>query len=244
MKTIFVLDLSVTAIVFASMLIVIGGEVNASAKTSDGKWTEKFDLKDCNFTTTGSNTYFILQPGYQTVFEGTDEDIDTKVTITVLNQTKAVDGIDTRIIEERAVNAKTGNAYEVSRNYFAICTENNSVFYFGEDVDWYEDGKVVNHTGSWLHGVDSAEAGLIMPGIALIGSRYYQETAPNVAIDRAEIISLTETVKTPAGTFVNSLLERDTDGLDPGETSDRYYASNVGQIKDDMLDLVSYGYLK
>ncbi len=46
-----------------------------------------------------------------------------------------------------------------------------------------------------------------MPGIVLIGSRYNQETASDVAIDRAEIVSMTETIKTPAGTFVNSLLE-------------------------------------
>jgi hypothetical protein len=57
-------------------------------------------------------------------------------------------------------------------------------------------------------------------------------------------MSLTETVKTPAGTFVNSLLEKDTDGLDPGGATSRYYAPGVGQIKDDMLDLVSYGFLK
>ena len=57
-------------------------------------------------------------------------------------------------------------------------------------------------------------------------------------------MSMTETVKTPAGTFVNSLLEKDTDGLDPGESANRYYAPDIGQIKDDMLDLVSYGYVK
>lgn len=131
--------------------------------------------------------------------------------------------------------------HEIILQYVKI----NSVFYFGEDVDWYENWKVVNHTGSWLHGVNNAEAGLMMPGIVLTGSRYNQETAPNVAIDRAEIMSLTETVQTPAGTFVSSMLERDTDGLDPGDSTDRYYAPpNIGQKKDDILDLVSYGFLK
>ena len=110
------------------------------------------DLDDCNFISTGSNTYFILKPGYQTVFEGVDEGVDTRLTTTVLNKTKAVDGINTRIVEERAVNTKTGDVFEVSRNYFAICKDTNSAFYFGEDVDFYKDGKVVNHTGRWLHG--------------------------------------------------------------------------------------------
>ena len=208
MKTRLVLVLAAIATLTAGMLFVICAEVNASPKSSDGKWTKSFKLDDCNFTSTGSNTYFILKPGYQTVFEGVDEGVETRLTTTVLNETKAVDGIDTRIVEERAVNTKTGDVFEVSRNYFAICKETNSAFYFGEDVNWYKDGKVVNHTGSWLHGANNAQAGLIMPGIVLIGSRYNQETAPDVAIDRAEIMSLTETVKTPAGTFENSILER------------------------------------
>ena len=65
------------------------------------EWTEAFEFDYCNFTSTGSNTYFILQPGYQIMFEGVDEGVDTRLTTTVLNETKAVDGIDTRIVEER-----------------------------------------------------------------------------------------------------------------------------------------------
>ena len=42
-------------------------------------------------------------------------------------------------------------------------------------------------------------------------------------------------MKTPAGTFENSLLEKDTDGLDPGESTSRYYAPGIGQIKDDTV---------
>jgi hypothetical protein len=244
MKARLILVFAAIATLTAGILFLAGGEVNSSPKSAIGKQTETFNLDDCNFTSTGSNTYFILQPGYQTVFEGVDEGVDTKLTTTVLNETKAVDGIDTRIVEERAVNTKTGDVFEVSRNYFALCKETNSAFYFGEDVDWYKDGSVVNHTGSWLHGANNAQGGLIMPGIVLIGSRYNQETAPDVAIDRAEIMSLTEIVKTPAGTFENSLLEKDTDGFDPGESTNRYYAPGIGQIKDDMLDLVSYGYVK
>jgi len=34
-----------------------------------------------------------------------------------------------------------------------------------------------------------------MPGLALLKARYYQEVAPRIAMDRAEIISLTETLK-------------------------------------------------
>ena len=51
----------------------------------------------------------------------------------------------------------------------------NSVFYFGENVNNYENGKLVDNEGSWEHGSDNSRAGLMMPGIVLLGSRYYQE---------------------------------------------------------------------
>jgi len=35
----------------------------------------------------------------------------------------------------------------------------------------------------------------------LLGSRYYQEIAPGVAMDRAEVLSITDTLATPAGYF-------------------------------------------
>ena len=88
MKTRLVLGLVAIAMLTAGMLFVIGTEVSASSKGFDGKWTETFKLDDCNFTSTGSNTYFILKPGYQTVFEGVDEGVDTRLTTTVLNETK------------------------------------------------------------------------------------------------------------------------------------------------------------
>jgi hypothetical protein len=39
--------------------------------------------------------------------------------ITVLNETKVVDGIETRVVEER--ESEDGELVEISRNYFAVC---------------------------------------------------------------------------------------------------------------------------
>ena len=98
------------------------------------------------------------------------------MTITILNQTKVVgDGIVTRVVQEKVTNSQTGELIEITNDWFSICTQTNSVFYFGEDVDNYEDGKLVDHEGSWQHGSNCARAGLMMPGIVLLGSRYYQD---------------------------------------------------------------------
>ena len=78
---------------------------------------------------TGSNPYFILEPGYQSILEGRGE----KLAISVLDDTVEIDGVTTRVVEER--EWKSGNLIEVSRNFFAIDPETADVFYFGEDVD-------------------------------------------------------------------------------------------------------------
>ena len=44
-------------------------------------------------------------------------------------------------------------------------------------------------------GIDGAKPGIVMPGSFLLGSRYYQEIAPDVAMDRAENIGVGLTVE-------------------------------------------------
>ena len=39
----------------------------------------------------------------------------------------------------------------------------------------------------------------MMPGTVSVDAKYYQEIAPDVAMDRAKIVSVNDTVKTPAG---------------------------------------------
>ena len=129
------------------------------------------------------NSYFILKPGYQVTLVGEVDGEELQLVMTVLNETKVVNGIETRIVEEKETEG--GNLVEVSRNYFAICRPSNNAIYFGEDVDMYDNGKVQNHKGSWLAGQNEAKAGLIMPGKVEAGMKNYQEIAPGVAEDRA-----------------------------------------------------------
>jgi hypothetical protein len=119
---------------------------------------------------------------------------------------------------------------EVSNNYFALCRRTNSVLYFGEDAG-----------GAWLSGEKGARFGLMMPGLPLLLARYYQEIAPGVAMDRAEIVSLSETVKTPAGEFRNCLKVEETTPLEPGVREYKYYAPGIGLVQDGALKLVRHG---
>jgi len=213
-------------------------EENEGAKL----FTTSFMTENCTFSSTGTNPFFMLEPGYQLVFSGKEDGEPAELIITVLNETKMVDGTETRVVEER--ESANGELAEVSRNFFAICKETNSVFYFGEEVEEYEDGKIMSHGGEWLAGESDAKAGIIMPGTVLLGSRYYQEIAPGVALDRAEIVNMNETVTTPAGTFDNVLAIFETTPLEPDASEYKYHVAGIGLIQDADLKLEKYGYVE
>jgi len=220
------------AFVFATVRMSGGDE---PAKDDGDSFTRDFAIEPGELLSTGRNPFFVLEPGYVMVLEGGGE----RLTVTVLNETKQVDGVETRVVEER--ETKDGKLVEVSRNFFAISKRTNGVFYFGEEVDIYKDGKVVNHEGAWLSGVKGAKFGLMMPGQPLLKARFYNEVAPGEAMDRAEIVSLSETLKTPAGEFKNCLKIEETTPLEPGNREHKLYAPGVGLIQDGSLKLVKYG---
>jgi hypothetical protein len=207
-------------------------------KEADDDFTSEFGENKADLGPTGRNPYFILEPGYYLVLEHGKE----RLVVTVLNETKMVDGVETRVIEEK--ETKDGKPVEISRNYFAISKRTNSVYYFGEDVDAYKDGKVTGHPGSWLSGVNGARYGLMMPGTPLLRGKFYQEIAPGVASDRCEIIRLNETVTVKAGTFKNCMKTEESSKSEPNHKDYKLYAPGVGLVGDGDLRLVEYGFAK
>jgi hypothetical protein len=185
--------------------------------------------------------FFILEPNYQLILEGKEDDEVSQLVITVLNETKTIGGIETRVVEER--ESENGELVEISRNFFALCKQTGSIHYFGEEVDIYKKGKIVSHDGAWI-AEGKNKSGIIMPGVILVGAKYYQEMAPGTAMDRAEIISTSEMVKTPSGYFINCLKTEETNALKPKEKENKYYAPGVGLIQEEELLLVKHGFIK
>ena len=203
--------------------------------TETDAWTSTFAVEPGELTATGRNPYFILEPGYQLILEGGG----VRLAVTVLDTTRTVDGVETRVVEERETDK--GKPVEVSRNYFAISTRTNNVFYFGEDVDSYKNGTITGHEGAWLAGINGARFGMAMPGELRPGAKYYQEIAPKVAMDRAAVVSLNATVATPAGVFTHCVKIEETTPLEPGTKEAKYYARGIGLVQDGPLKLVQHG---
>ena len=195
------------------------------------KFEDTFKVDKMDLATIGDNAYFSLQPGTKHEFAGGD----TKLVITVLDKTQTVDGVLTRVVEER--EWEDGKLVEVSRNFFAIDAKTKDVYYFGEEVDMYKDGKVVNHEGAWQSGVGGARFGLMMPAKPTSGRAFYQEVAPKVAMDRAKIVDTKARVTTPAGTFESCIKVEETSPLEPNAEEYKYYAPGVGLVQDSEVKL-------
>ena len=214
-------------------------------------FTSDFALERCSWSSTGNqNLYFSLTPGTFTAFEGEESDqnatIEVRNEITVLSATKSITfktpsgktlTVQARVVRERETH--DGELAEISRNWFARCTQTNDIFYFGESVDIYENGAIVSHDGSWTAGVNGAQPGLAMPARFLLGSRYLQEIAAPVALDEAENVAMGLTRTNPVGNFKSCVQVHEVDGIvknDPGE--EKVYCPVVGLVLDDTLELV------
>ena len=229
------------AAALAALLAVL---LPAAALAHDPPFTSDFHRERCTFTPFSDNPWFPLWPGYSLLLEGEEEDdgetVELSVLVTVLPDTELVDGVVTRVVEEREL--EDGELVEVSRNFLAGCRETGAVWYFGEDVDDFEDGEIVGHGGAWRAGVDGAVAGVLMPGTPLNGARFQTELAPGVAEDRSEIVAVDAALEVPFGSFARVLHVLDTDALEPDSEGDpKFYAPGVGLIKDEEIELVEVG---
>jgi hypothetical protein len=227
------------AAVLASAVLLAGCGTTAAEEALVG--TREMSLAPCDpatgsFTLEITNAYLPFLPGRQWVLEGEEGSRFARVQITVLDETRVVAGVTTRVVEER--EWIDDNIVEVSRN-FVVQSADGSVCYFGEEVDDYDDGELVGHSGAWIAGVDGAQPGILMPGTPEVGVSFAQEVAPGEAEDASAIVAIGDSYTVPAGTFDDTLQAVDVDPIGGG-VDEKRYARGVGLIVDEDLQLVSY----
>jgi hypothetical protein len=243
-------------LLIALSLLLASNVAWADSESKHKQFTTAFDLAACTFSVTGGNAYFSLDPApgpmNPILLEGEEDKELVQVEIVATNDTRLIElgalglgNVLTRVVEE--AEWIDGELVEESSNFFARCEETDAVYYFGEDVTIYENGEEITgaEAGSWLAGTPAEDGesinmpGLIMPGTFLLGSRYYQEVAPEVALDRAEHIEMGLTVETPAGIFNNSVKTLETSPLEPSAKDIKIYAPGAGLIVDDTIERVN-----
>ena len=210
----------------------------------DPLFTSSFMVEQCKWTLKDLNPFFPLRPGWQTVLED-EEEVSV---VTVLNEMRKVDGVNTRVVEELAFERDGDELIPIERslNFYTICEQTGSAFYWGEDsMELDEDGNVIATTGSWLAGTNGAQPGIIMPGTILVGGGYYEEVAPaDSALDKARIKEITAECEVGEFNFDNQCVETfNTNDCEPKDAEEKVYAAGIGNVKDEDLEITSFGFV-
>jgi len=126
-----------------------------------------------------------------------------------------------------------GKLEEIAWDYFGQA-DDGTVYYFGEEVNIYSKRKVVSHEWAWRYGVHTEQLGVKMPANPQVGDNFAAENVPDITPENHEVLSISETVVVPAGTFTNCLKIQES--LSGGTVQYKYYAPNVGVIKESTPD--------
>ena len=201
--------------------------------------SKKLDISICapeqgGFSIVSTNPYFPLDVGSQWTYEGEEDGEPVELIITILNLTRVIDGVTTRVLEEREFEDE--DLVEVSWNYFVEASD-GTVCYYGEDVDEFDNGDIV-HEGAWCADEAGNAPGIIMPADPKPGMKYPNEVAPGVAEDEAKIVGIGP-VSVPFGTFTETIRVREFDPMD-GEKGYKVFAAGMGLIIDEVLELVDF----
>ena len=195
------------------------------------------EIDPADFVSVIDNPYYPRIVGTVWIYEGETEDGLERIEVEVLPDTREVMGVTVTVVRDRVY--VEGVIVEDTFDWFAQDVEGN-VWYFGEEVQDYEDGQPSSTAGSWEAGVDGALPGIIMfaDPTAHIGEVYYSEYYVGEAEDAVIMLNYTGTVELDYGEFENVVMTYDFTPLDPEDAHEiKYYAEGIGTIKE--IDLTT-----
>jgi hypothetical protein len=211
---------------------IVAVTVTAACGGSDGsafpQGAEPVEIDPAEFTSEIDNPWLPFRAGSRWVYRETDQEgAEQRVVVTVLEETREVMGVETRVVHD--VVSEDAEIVEDTFDWYAQDADGN-VWYFGEDTTEFEDGRPVTTAGSWEAGVDGAQPGILVPAEPEVGMTYRQEYLAGEAEDAAEVLSLDEKVEVPFGSFDGVLMTKDFTPVEPDVLEHKFYARGVGVV--------------
>jgi len=220
----------------AGAFLALGGHLSPVARASVPAGPPVFSNP-----TSFSNAFFPFEAGAFRVFTGKSDGAPIVVIDVFTSDTRDFSWgggtVTCRVLQE--TEFEDGELVEISLNYFAQAND-GSVYYFGEVVDDYEDGVVVDHDGSWLVGgptggdppeTDSVDdPALFMPANPEVGDEWMPEDVPDGPQELDRLTRTDVRVKCPTGRYEGCIEVLETDVAD-GATEKKWYAPGVGVCK-------------
>jgi hypothetical protein len=220
-----------TKIFFALVvvLLVVGGAALFFFVNTKRSGAAEYNpqINPADFTTKISNKYFALPVGKKMTYETTEQgSVTERIEIEVLQETMTIEGVETVVYLNKEYN--NGQLVEETRDYLAQ-HKNGDVWYFGEDVNNYSNGVLLNRSGSFLHGKDGAKAGIWMKAEQRVGDSYRQEFYVGHAEDTRDTVATGETVSTKTRTYTDCVKVHDWTPLEKN-SREQYYCPQVGAL--------------
>ncbi len=188
------------------------------------------------FTLESTNPYYPLTPGLRVVLEGEEDGEVERVERTVLEETAVIAGVETHVLEHKAFI--DGEIHEVARNFYVEATD-GTVCYFGEDVEFFEDGELVDMQGTWRVGVNGAKPGVIMPADPKVGDAYFQENAPGIANDMGRVSAVGVSRTIGGNSYEDLVVIQDSNPMEDCDSEEeKVYVAGIGEIVDDFLSII------
>ena len=186
--------------------------VEESGKTTDeclplAPESDRVDLATPTFShpTQITNPLHPTSSVKQVIMGGQVEGKPFRTEVSLLPGTRAIPAhgkpVDTAIIQYVAY--LDGRIHEVAIDWYAQA-DDGSVWYFGEDVFNYEDGKVADTNGTWIAG-DQLPPAMIMPAEPRVGNVYRSENAPGIAFEQIRVENVDEQVAGPSGNISGAI---------------------------------------
>lgn len=170
------------------------------------------ELSPTDFVAVVDNPYLPFPDGATWRYEGTSDGADEVIEVTVTGDRKTILGISATVVRDTVT--VDGAVVEDTYDWYAQDTDGN-VWYLGEDVKDYEDGKLVSTEGSWEAGVDGALPGIVMPGHATAGDPYRQEYLAGEAEDMMQILETGSALTVAGRTYDDVIRTRDWTPVEP-----------------------------
>jgi hypothetical protein len=198
-----------------------------------------------DLSATVDNPFFPLTPGTSRRYEGQEVDPETGETVDLRvreHVSPVPDEIAGAPVTTLGVQEHdNGQLTETTSDYHAQGAD-GTVYYLGEDVNKYEEGRLASHEGTWIAGEGDNQAGEFMPAEPRVGDRFAQEQAPGVAQDISTVVAIDLTLETAVGTLSGCIKTQDLNPLDQA-LEYKYYCPGVSLVREEnangSLDLVS-----
>ncbi|NOT35361.1 MAG: hypothetical protein HOP12_14550 [Candidatus Eisenbacteria bacterium] len=170
--------------------------------------------------TSVTNPLFPVSAQSRVLLMGNVDGAPFRVEVTLLPGTRLItwNGNAVETLVSQYVAFLGGRIHEVALDWYAQA-DDGAVWYFGEDVFNYEDGRISDTDGTWLAGLDGPP-GMIMAGVPQVGDVWRPENICESVFEEVTVQSVGVTVNGPQGPINGAIIVRELhlDGTQESKT--------------------------